>query len=181
MCALDQFANFKNRSESQTLDTRDNGNVESASNHVPPNTFRHRMRKLACRVESLLSTLGLRRRPLLYEIVRELDSLIWRIRMIRNSSDYRRNRYFPIQIPHLAKSHHRQRIEERFHTMDTRWLLANFPAASWSDVRLFHLGWERRAMHSEQMAQFSKEAPSSTNNQDVCTECSPRVQQTEIP
>lgn len=131
--------------------------------------FRHRIRRIAYRADSLLSSLGFRHRPLLHEIVRELDSLLWRIRMLRNRPRNLQYRYFCVSALSHSNSLQLRRNEERYRMMDTLWLRANYPAASATDIYLFQLGMHRRALRFKEMEHFLKEDTLTENSPGICT------------
>ena len=149
---------------------------EKAGVGVPRNTsLRSSSRRVACRVERLLKHLGLPR-PRLYEIVREIDSLLWRIGMTRNNKVYWRGKYLVPRDRSEPTPHRELRMAEFLRNQHIQWLLANHPAASPTDVYIFCLGWNRRHQSNALISEFpQKEVRSTTGSclptfdQNPCT------------
>ena len=88
----------------------------------------------------------------LYGTVREVGSLAWRIRVLRERTWYWNREMRVPQLQPQSKILDRHRIEQRARIADTLTLLSKYPQATALDVHLFHLGWDRRSQSQDAIA-----------------------------
>jgi len=140
------------------------GLSEWKADRVRGYTFRQRIRRAIWRVKRL--HWGFRKLTW-YGIWRELYSLGWRIRVLRNSRLYLHDIALVFGDDSDAKTHRHARIEELFRKMGTQWMLSKYPQASAIDMQLFVLGWDRHRqslpMILEALEMAERESPNSSD------------------